>query len=203
MVRCTFISESREWDGVVDHEVFRVTEDCPQHACRGGRLKGAMEMRGEVCRRQMKAAVSRVRGRADGGGVGRPHRRGGRYVFKQLRRGAPGGGHNFGVRSGKAHLAKARHMRPLVRRQHGLRKPHRHQRAHLSEALQRRLAWVGDQLLVRRRSQVAARQSAVIVRGPHEAVKIYFNSVHGLTPTIGSSSRTTPGEIRLAIGQAA
>ncbi len=61
---------------------------------------------------------------------------------------------------------------PLVRRQHRLRQAARRQRAHLGQALQRRLARIRDLLRVALGREVALREARVVVRRTGDAVEV-------------------------------
>ena len=89
-----------------------------------------------------------------------------------------------------------------MRRQNALYQPHAQECTHLGQALKRGFPRVRDFPFVRSRRQVAVRQAAIIMRWPDKAIEIGFDGGHARKPVIGSSSFTTPGAIKLAIGQA-
>ena len=93
-------------------------------------------------------------------------------------------------------------MRPLVRWQYALYQPHAHQRAHLAQPLQGRLAWIGNFAFVGGGGQIAVSEAAIVMRWAHQPVEIDFDGRHGRNPVIASSSFTAPAATRLAIGHA-
>ncbi len=110
----------RSGQRLVHREARRVREDRAQDRRGGRRFQRPVEMRYEVRRREVDAAVRSVGGRTDGGGIGDPHRGGGRARGQKLRRVPRGTLQDCGVAAGEPERAQRGEERPLVRRQHGL-----------------------------------------------------------------------------------
>ena len=98
-------------------------EDCAQDAARHGRLEPTMEHRAQVRDHQVHTLVHGVRGRDDGGGVRRPHRRSARSDSEQQRPSSSRVARATTSASApeKPSLRRSGDVRPRLRREHRLR----------------------------------------------------------------------------------
>ena len=168
MVGRAFVAE-RGGDRRVDGEARLVGEGEAELGEGLGPFVAAMRHGPQIGDGEVAAAVGRVRGGRDGGGVGRPHRRG--------REGgrAERGGH---LLDAGAELGQPGAVGPAVGEEQALGKAEAEIVPHLLQPLQRRRARVRDQALVGRRGDVAEAEARIIVARADDAVEIDLGERH-------------------------
>lgn len=82
------------------------------------------------------------------------------------------------IGTAKAELTQYRHVRTLLRRDHRLRETGIRQRFHLKQPLLRRQLRVGNLKTVLRGGFITKRETGVVVRQPHQPVKVDFTRFH-------------------------
>ena len=191
-------------------EIAIVAENRTQQRAGGRRFDRPVEFVVQVGDGKVRFAVGAVGGRRYGSGVRHPHCRGGADGGEQLRRLTRRLFQYLRVRAAETELAQHRQIRPLMRWDHPLRETGVRQRLHFQQALLRRQAGIRELMLMTRGGFIAERQSGVVVRQPHQPVKVDFFGFHQrvswrwLKSTPGASvvGRVSSGVSSEAIGQA-